>query len=70
MAAEMLGGERLLMVGDSLRTDIAGAIAAGLDTVFVESGIHIADFETAGANLFSQYDIYPTFTLSHLAWSE
>ena len=33
-------GRRVLAVGDSLRTDIAGAEAAGLDSVLVTSGIH------------------------------
>ncbi len=33
-------GRRVLGVGDSLRTDIAGAEAAGLDSVLVTSGIH------------------------------
>ena len=31
---------RILAVGDSLRTDIAGARAAGIDSVLVASGIH------------------------------
>ena len=31
---------RVLAVGDSLRTDIAGASAAGIDAVFVIGGIH------------------------------
>lgn len=64
MSKTMLGGDNLLMVGDSLRTDIAGAIAAGLDTVFIQSGIHAG----AGDRLFAEYGIHPTFTLSHLAW--
>jgi HAD superfamily hydrolase (TIGR01459 family) len=39
---EMLGttAARALAVGDSLRTDLAGAKAAGIDGVFVLSGIH------------------------------
>ena len=31
---------RILAVGDSLRTDIAGALAADLDALLVTSGIH------------------------------
>ncbi len=63
MVQGMLGG-KLLMVGDSLRTDIAGAQGAGLDTVFVRSGIH------AGADeaMFAQEGIFPTFTLPQLIW--
>ena len=35
---------RVLAVGDSLRTDIAGAAAAGLDSLFVIGGIHAEEF--------------------------
>jgi len=43
--------ERILAVGDSLRTDIAGANAAGIDGLLVLSGIHreellVGDLET------------------------
>jgi HAD superfamily hydrolase (TIGR01459 family) len=42
---EMLGlpKERVLAVGDSLRTDIAGAKAAGIDSCWVLGGIHAAE---------------------------
>lgn len=36
--------EALLMVGDSLEHDIAGAAAAGWRSVFVRGGLHAADF--------------------------
>ena len=44
-AAAAIRGEatprgRILVIGDSLRTDLKGAEAAGLDAVFVASGIH------------------------------
>ena len=35
---------RVLAVGDSLRTDIAGANAAGIDSLLVAGGIHAAEF--------------------------
>ena len=35
---------RILAVGDSLRTDIAGAAGAGIDSVFVCGGIHADEF--------------------------
>lgn len=42
MALDMLGLEprRVLAIGDSLRTDIAGAAGAGVDAVWVLGGIH------------------------------
>jgi HAD superfamily hydrolase (TIGR01459 family) len=39
---------RVLAVGDSLRTDIAGAAGAGLDSVLIASGIHAEEFGTIG----------------------
>jgi HAD superfamily hydrolase (TIGR01459 family) len=50
MARERLGldaGARILAVGDSLRTDIAGAVAAGLDSLFLTSGIYAAELGVA-----------------------
>ena len=38
---------RILAVGDSLRTDIAGAVGAGIDSVLIVGGIHADEF---GAN--------------------
>jgi HAD superfamily hydrolase (TIGR01459 family) len=35
---------RILAIGDSLRTDLAGAHALGVDFLFITSGIHAADF--------------------------
>jgi HAD superfamily hydrolase (TIGR01459 family) len=35
---------RILAVGDSLRTDIAGAAAAGLDSLLIIGGIHAEEF--------------------------
>lgn len=37
---------RILAIGDSLRTDIAGAAAAGIDSLFVVGGIHAAEFRS------------------------
>jgi HAD superfamily hydrolase (TIGR01459 family) len=48
---ELLGiadHRRIVAVGDSLRTDIAGAANAGIDSLFVTGGIHAAEFEIAG----------------------
>jgi HAD superfamily hydrolase (TIGR01459 family) len=37
---------RILAVGDSLRTDIAGAAGAGLDSLLIAGGIHAEEFGT------------------------
>jgi len=43
-AALQLPPERLLMVGDSLDHDIAGAAAAGWSSAFVQGGLYAAEF--------------------------
>ena len=40
---------RILAIGDSLRTDIAGAAGAGLDSLLIAGGIHAAEFTADGA---------------------
>ena len=39
--------QRILAVGDSLRTDIAGAAAAGIDAAIVIGGIHAEELGAA-----------------------
>ena len=39
---------RILAVGDSLRTDIAGAAGAGIDSLLIAGGIHAEEFGTLG----------------------
>ncbi len=38
---------RVVAIGDSLHTDVAGAAGAGLDAIFVTSGIHAAELGIA-----------------------
>ncbi|MDE2063918.1 MAG: TIGR01459 family HAD-type hydrolase [Bradyrhizobium sp.] len=49
LAAERRGGEvplkRVLAIGDSVRTDLAGAHGFGIDCLFVTRGIHSEEFE-------------------------
>lgn len=69
---------RVLAVGDSLRTDVAGARAAGLDVAFIPGGIHaevlgvkrmgeLPDLE-AMAHLAREYGVKPTYILPELRW--
>jgi len=39
---------RILAIGDSLRTDIAGASGAGLDSLLIAGGIHAEEFGAIG----------------------
>lgn len=45
---------RILVIGDSVRTDIAGAKAAGVDALFVASGIHRDEISPNGEILDAQ----------------
>jgi HAD superfamily hydrolase (TIGR01459 family) len=42
---------RILAVGDSLRTDIAGAAGVGIDSLLIVGGIHAEEFGTIGERL-------------------
>ncbi len=68
---------RILAIGDSLRTDIAGAQACGIDGLFVAGGIHaealgLVDGQspdgTRLAALFADRGLYPVAVLSRLRW--
>jgi HAD superfamily hydrolase (TIGR01459 family) len=51
---QLLGIEdrrRLLAIGDSLRTDVAGAAAAGIDSLLIAGGIHAAEFKNRAGDL-------------------
>jgi HAD superfamily hydrolase (TIGR01459 family) len=66
---------RILVIGDSLRTDIAGAAATGLDSLFVASGIHAQDLgtsppptPTALEELFGKTGLRPSVVTWRLVW--
>ena len=40
------GTQKAIAIGDSLYHDIAGANGAGIDSIFITSGIHVLDLET------------------------
>lgn len=40
---------RILAIGDSLRTDIAGAAGAGIDSLLIAGGVHAGEFTADGA---------------------
>ncbi len=65
----MLGVEksRVLAVGDSLRTDMAGAKAAGVDACWVLSGIHALNAEQAPAEA-AMAGVAPVAILPGFSW--
>jgi len=73
MALSMLGVSpgRILAIGDSLHTDIAGAACAGLDAAWVLDGIHgeaIAGQPERAADLAVAAGLQPAAMLWRLAW--
>lgn len=63
---------RLLAIGDGLKTDIAGAAAAGLRSVFVASGLHVEGKDLTTAVLGELFDDvpspWPIAALDSLKW--
>jgi HAD superfamily hydrolase (TIGR01459 family) len=64
---------RTLAIGDSLRTDIAGALALGIDGLFVSGGIHAAEFRDnpsgdALADIFAAAGVTPHAVTPRLVW--
>ena len=74
--ARLRGGpverDKVLAIGDGIRTDIAGAANAGIQSIYIASGVHLGpggrlDTETL-ARLFPQGSPQPTAAMAGLAW--
>jgi ribonucleotide monophosphatase NagD (HAD superfamily) len=66
---------RVLAVGDSVRTDLKGAAAFGLDYMFVTSGIHAEEYgsrdtpDLAALNaIFKTAGVAPKAVMRGLVW--
>jgi HAD superfamily hydrolase (TIGR01459 family) len=68
--------ERVLAIGDGVRTDLAGAIRQGFDCLFVVAGIHAAELNRAdgeldlkrSAQVFAEAGAWPTAVIRKLGW--
>ena len=79
-AAALRGGQaparkRVLAIGDSVRTDLKGAAAFGLDCMFVTSGIHAEEYGSREAPdldalnaIFTAAGVNPRAAMRGLAW--
>jgi len=79
-AAAFRGGEvppleRVLAVGDSVRTDLKGAASFGIDSMFVVSGVHAEELggreapDLSGLNaVFAAAGVAPKAVMRRLAW--
>ena len=81
MAAKIRGGEtvpldRVLAVGDAMRTDIAGAAACGIDALLVARGIHAVELGLEAGSLaiehvrrwLDEQAFRPISVCEHLTW--
>jgi HAD superfamily hydrolase (TIGR01459 family) len=80
VAAELSGRaipkERVLAVGDAIRTDIAGAVGFGIDSLMVARGIHAEELGLHNVGLFSGHvqdwvdrqPVRPTAFTEVLSW--
>lgn len=67
--------QRVLAVGDSVRTDLKGAAALGLDCMFITSGIHAEEYGTREAPdlaalnaMFAAAGVAPRGVMRELVW--
>jgi HAD superfamily hydrolase (TIGR01459 family) len=79
-AAAQRGGktprpQRVLAIGDSVRTDLKGAAALGLDCMFITSGIHADEYgsreapDLAALNaMFAAAGVMPRGVMRELVW--
>src|SRR4029453_13992291 len=66
---------RLLAIGDSVRTDLKGAPAFGIDCLFVTAGIHAEELgdrhdpdATALSSIFAAAGVAPKAVMHRLSW--
>jgi len=66
---------RVLAIGDSVRTDLKGAAAFNIDSLFVTAGIHADEVggrerpDTAAlSDIFAAAGVYPTLVMRRLEW--
>jgi HAD superfamily hydrolase (TIGR01459 family) len=73
--AQPIDQRRVLAIGDSVRTDLKGAAAFGIDCLFITAGIHAEelggrDSPDAGAvdGIFAAAGVYPKAVMRRLEW--
>jgi HAD superfamily hydrolase (TIGR01459 family) len=66
---------RVIALGDSIRTDLAGAAALGIDCLFVTGGIHAEELGSREEpdpallkRLFDEAGVHPKAVMRRLAW--
>ena len=62
--------EKVLAIGDNLRTDIKGANNLKIDSIFILNGVHINEIENEDQlnKLFKKYNVKPNYYQTTLNW--
>jgi HAD superfamily hydrolase (TIGR01459 family) len=70
LKSKAIARDRVLAIGDGIRTDIAGAVRAGIDSVFIASGVHVEGDGLTDAGLLKLFpgDNRPIAAMTALAW--
>jgi len=73
--AKTLSNQRVLAIGDSVRTDLKGAAALGLDCMFITSGVHAEEYGSREApdlaalnTMFAAAGVKPRGVMRELIW--
>ena len=77
LAGRTLDPTRVLCIGDGVQTDVTGAMNAGLDCLFVTSGIHEAEINGADGHpdagrlesFLAGYGVNAAWAMADLVWS-
>jgi HAD superfamily hydrolase (TIGR01459 family) len=75
MRGRPIDHRRVLAIGDSVRTDLKGAVAFGIECLFVTAGIHAEELggrdspDPAALNaIFAAAGLYPNLVMRRLEW--
>ena len=62
--------EKVLAIGDNLRTDIKGANNLNIDSIFITNGVHLNEFENEHklTKLLEKYKVESNYFQSELTW--
>ena len=62
--------ERVLAIGDNLRTDIKGANNLKIDSIFILDGVHRQEYKSDNEleTLFEKYKVKPEYFQTILNW--
>jgi len=71
IAGRVVGRDRILAIGDGVRTDIAGAAGMGIRSVYIASGVHLGGEALSAASLarlFPEAAVRPDAAMAELRW--